>query len=148
MIIRVTEGTLPQAGAIHAEAWQASHRAFCAAEFVALHTAARQEEYLRGKMAAGAEVYMLIEGEPVGVVSVTGDLIEDLYVLPGKQNRGYGTRLLRYAMERCAGTPTLWILENNTDAERLYRRNGFAPTGRRNGITEKLNEIEFAYRAE
>ena len=72
--------------------------------------------------------------KPVGIVSVTGSLIEDLYVLPDLQNRGYGTELLRFAMRQCKDTPVLWILENNTDAERLYRRMGFQEPGRKTGM--------------
>ena len=85
---------------------------------------------------------MLVEEEPVGVVSVTDSLIEDLYVLPEKQNMGYGTELLQFAVGQCQDTPSLWILENNVNAERLYRRMGFAKTGRTNAITDKLEEIE------
>ena len=79
----------------------------------------------------------------MGIVSVTGSLIEDLYILPDRQNRGYGTKLLQYAIGQCADTPVLWILENNQGAERLYRRMGFQETGRRNPITKGLDEIEF-----
>ena len=42
-----------------------------------------------------------------------------------------------------AGIPSLWILENNHDVERLYLRQGFVPTGNRNHITGKLDEVEF-----
>lgn len=143
MIVTVDASNIEQAAAVHAASWQASHRAFCSPEFVALHTAARQQAYLQEKMARGSRVYLLIEGSPVGVVSVSGSLIEDLYILPEKQNRGFGSRLLRFAMDACAGTPTLWILENNRGAERLYRRMGFRETGRRNAITDGLDEIEF-----
>ena len=87
---------------------------------------------------------MLVEDVPVGVVSVTGSLIEDLYILPEHQNRGYGSILLKYAVSRCSGTPTLWILENNVNAKRLYCRMGFRETGNRNNITDGLDEIEFA----
>lgn len=86
---------------------------------------------------------MLVEETPIGIVSVTGNLIEDLYVLPDKQNRGYGTKLLQYAIEKATDIPTLWILENNIHAERLYRRMGFRPTGRIHSITDGLKEIEF-----
>ena len=86
---------------------------------------------------------MLTEHKPVGIVSVTGNLIEDLYVLPEYQNQGYGTRLLHYAMKQCRGGPVLWILENNKGAEKLYRREGFTETGNRNNITDGLDEIEF-----
>ena len=144
MIIPVDESHLFQAAEVHSVSWKDSHRAFCTPAFVELHTPERQREYLRETMARGSRLYMLVEGEPLGIVSVTGDLIEDLYVLPEKQNRGYGTKLLRYAKEQCTGTPTLWILENNANAERLYRRMGFQPSGRRHSVPNGLDEVEFA----
>ena len=64
--------------------------------------------------------------------------------MPALQNRGYGTRLLRFAMARCQGTPTLWILENNRNAARLYRRLGFRETGGRHAVAQGLDEVEFA----
>ena len=143
-IVPVGPGDIADAGRVHAEAWQESHRSFCSEAFVALHTAQRQAQYLSDKLAHGAQLYLLkLDGRAVGVVSVTGSLIEDLYILPGCQNQGLGTALLRYAVSRCKGRPTLWILENNAGAERLYRREGFVPTGRRNNITDGLDAVEF-----
>ena len=89
---------------------------------------------------------MLIEdNEPTGIVSVKDSLIEDLYILPQKQRMGYGTKLLQFAMEHCTDNPTLWILENNSNAKRLYHKMGFQETGRINMITDELNEIELSY---
>ena len=143
MIVIVDESSLPEAALIHSVSWQDSHRSFCSPDFVALHTPERQREYLREKMDRGSAVYMLIKDRPVGVVSVTGSLIEDLYILPELQNKGYGTELLQFAVSLCPDTPTLWILENNVNAARLYRRMGFKETGKVNAITDKLAEIEF-----
>ncbi len=146
-IARASAQDLAEAGRVHAEAWQNSHRSFCAPDFVALHTPERQARVLADKVAKGSRLYLLwVDGAAVGVVTVTGSLIEDLYILPAFQNRGLGTALLRYAVGACAGTPTLWILENNAGAERLYRREGFAPTGRKSAITEELAEVEFELR--
>ena len=144
MIISVDQTNLLQAATIHSISWKESHRAFCASDFIELHTPDRQREYLKSKMNNGTKIYMLVEEEPIGIVSVTNGLIEDLYVLPDMQNMGYGTKLLQYAIEQCTDTPTLWILENNTGAERLYRRMGFMKTGRKNSITSGLDELEFA----
>ena len=145
MIIKtVDETTLFQAATIHSISWKESHRAFCTIDFIEKHTPEHQRDYLYNKMSAGTRVYMLEDEEPVGIVSVTDNLIEDLYVLPEKQNKGYGTKLLLYALKQCKGIPTLWILENNVNAERLYRRMGFKKTGRRNSITDKIDEIEFS----
>lgn len=95
-------------------------------------------------MRNGTKVYMLVDEKPVGIVSVTDSMIEDLYVLPDMQSMGYGTKLLQYALSQCTDIPTLWILENNKNAEELYRRIGFKETGRRNSVTDGLDEIEFA----
>ena len=143
MITPVDKTNIMQAAAIHAISWQASHRAFCAPDFVEKHTPERQLEYLQSKMKNGSKVYMLVDEKPVGIVSVTGSLIEDLYVLPDMQNMGYGSKLLQYAIGQCTDTPTLWILENNTRAEKFYRRMGFKKTGRKNSITDDLDEIEY-----
>lgn len=142
MIVPVDQENLKEAATVHSLAWQESHRSFCTPEFVNLHTPERQEGYLKSKMETGSKVYLLLEDKPVAIVSVTGSLIEDLYVLPEKQNQGYGTKLLLFAMEKCTGTPTLWILENNLGAKRLYERMGFSVTGKRNNITDGLDEIE------
>ena len=142
MIVKVDTTNLSQAAVIHSVSWKDSHRSFCTPDFVELHSPERQYNYILEKMNGGSRFYMLVEGEPVGVVSVTDSLIEDLYILPDKQNMGYGSKLLEFAMEQCSGTPTLWILENNTGAGRLYHRFGFKETGRSNAITDKLDEIE------
>ncbi|MBE7008511.1 MAG: GNAT family N-acetyltransferase [Ruminococcaceae bacterium] len=141
-MVEVDINNISAAGAVHAAAWQASHRSFCAPDFVAAHTPERQTGYLREKMEKGSRFYLLLVEKPVALVSVTGSLIEDLYVLPERQRMGYGTKLLRHAIKQCDGTPTLWILENNTGAARLYERMGFAPTG---GRTDggKLAELEY-----
>ena len=131
-ILPVTEDAdLRRAAEVHSLSWQDSHRSFCPAEYTAAHTPERQYRYLADRAVSGSRIYLLLRAEsPVGVVTVTKNVIADLYVLPEEQNKGYGTRLLRYAMEQSEGSPTLWILENNAGAERLYRREGFLPTGR------------------
>ena len=143
MIVPVDQSNLYQAAEIHSVSWQDSHRSFCSADFIALHTPEHQQEYLSEKISRGSRVFMLVDGEPAAVVSVTCSLIEDLYVLPCRQNKGYGTLLLEYAVRQCTGTPTLWILENNKGAERLYRRIGFRKTGMVHAVTDGLDEIEF-----
>lgn len=143
MIVPVDQTNLSAAAVLHSAAWQAAHRPFCTAEFVAEHTPARQEAYLKEKIARGSRFFLLTENSPIGIVSITGGLIEDLYILPEAQCKGYGTMLLSYAISQCNDTPTLWILENNAGAERLYRKLGFRPTGRRN-CAGTLAEVEFA----
>ena len=147
VIIPVDETNLFQAAVIHSISWKESHRAFCAPDFIEMHTAERQQEYLRNKINHGTKLYMLVDEKPAGIVSVTDSLIEDLYVLPDMQNKGCGTKLLRYAVSQCKDTPTLRILENNIKAKRLYLRMGFSETGKRHSIKNGLDEIEFALKS-
>ena len=144
MILQVNEQNIIGAATIHSISWKDSHKAFCAPDFIEIHTPERQMKYMQDKMSKGTKFFMLVDEEPVGIVSVTDSLIEDLYVLPQKQKMGYGTQLLQFAISQCTDTPSLWILENNVKAERLYYRMGFTKTGRINSIANGLDEIEFA----
>ena len=141
MIVPVDETNIAAAGAVHAASWRESH-SFCTPEFVAAHTAETQTEYLRREMDAGKELFLLLDPEPVGVVSVQEDLIENLYVLPEKQGRGYGSALLDLAAARCKGAPRLWVLNINEKARRFYEARGFRETGERRELNNGLAELE------
>ena len=143
--VEVTERNIADAGRIHSESWKESHRSFCSAEFVEKHTPIAQAEYLRREIDAGKSVYMLIDDYPVGIVSVHGGLIENLYVLPSEQCKGYGTQLLKFAIQKCQSTPKLWILNINEGAYWLYTKNGFKETGNRKQLNKNLYEMELAY---
>ncbi len=146
MIKPVTQSDMMQAAIIHSESWIESHRSVCSAEFIALHTPKRQKSYLESEIAKGAQLYMLTDEKPVGIVSIHGSLIENLYVLPSEQNRGYGTQLLAFAVGKCTGSPLLWILSTNDGAKRLYERNGFQPTGNIVNHTGGVYELEYCLR--
>ncbi|MCR5671246.1 MAG: GNAT family N-acetyltransferase [Butyrivibrio sp.] len=147
-IVPVTDKNIHEAARIHSISWQESHRSFCDADFIEIHSIEHQQKYIAEKIAKGIEFFILCDKDPVAVISIDGGLIEDLYVLPECQNKGYGTKLLDHALsliQERGLQPSLWILENNHGAERLYLRKGFVPSGKRNQITDKLDEIEFLY---
>lgn len=141
MIVPVDETNIAAAGAVHAASWRESH-SFCTPGFVAAHTAETQTEYLRREMDKGKELFLLLDPEPVGVVSVQEDLIENLYVLPEKQGRGYGTVLVDFAAARCLVAPRLWVLNINEKARRFYEARGFRETGERRELNHGLAELE------
>lgn len=142
-IIAVGKENISEAARVHSISWIDSHKSFCEKNFVEKHTPEHQIEYISNKMKSGTEFYMLVDEETVGVVSVTGNLIEDLYVIPLKQRMGYGTKLLQFAVKKCSGTPSLWILENNKRAEQFYCSNGFKKSGRVHSVTNGIDEVEF-----
>jgi len=96
-------------------------------------------------MQAGKEIYMLVENIPVGIVSVCGNLIENLYVLPNEQHRGYGTQFLLFAIRKCPEIPTLWILSNNQKTYSLYFKHGFRKTGNQHKLSECICEYEMNF---
>ena len=146
VIVDVTKENVTSAGEIHSLSWKKSHEAFCSKEFIEKHTAERQTDYLRQKMSKGSNIYMLIDDElPVAIISITGSLIEDLYVRPDCQQKGYGTTLLNSSLSKCCATPVLWILENNSAAQRFYEKNGFLLTGKRKKVTSGLEELEMTF---
>lgn len=146
MIIKVDDSNLMRAAEVHSAAWQQSHKDFCSLDFVLQHTPSRQAEYLKKVMQNGADVYILfIENKAVGIVSICQNIIENLYVMPEEQNKGYGTKLLNFAVSECFSDPTLWILSNNPGAQRLYARNGFQLTGNKKRLRDDLYEVEMRF---
>lgn len=148
MIKLVTQSDLMQAAMVHSESWKESHRNICSAAFIESHTPERQKNYLASEIAKGAQLYMLIDRKPVGIVSVYGNLIENLYVLPSEQNKGYGTQLLTFAVGKCTGAPVLWVLSTNDRARRFYERNGFRQTGNIVQHAGGVSELEFSLNRE
>lgn len=144
MIVKVNDENLQTAAEIYAESWQNSHSTLYNETFVKRHTAARQKAYLEKAMQGGKQLYMLVKESPVGIVSVKRCLIEDLYVLPAEQNKGYGTELLHFAINKCNGSPNLWVIDNNKKAQSLYRKCGFHMTGKKLSFSDLLTELEMA----
>lgn len=145
LIIEVDESMLLPAAKIHSEAWIKSHEAFCSERFVRKHTVDAQKKYLRNEIDNGKHLYMLVKDTPKGIVSVKGNLIENLYVLPAEQYKGYGTELLLFAITKCSGSACLWILDNNKKAFSLYTKYGFRVTGNKHQLTDTLSEIEMLH---
>lgn len=129
------------AAEIHAISWRESHKNICSEEFVAAHTSGRQATYLQGELDKGKHLFLLIAHEPVGLVSVNGSLIENLYVHPSHWGKGYGTALLNFAEKHCK-TPHLWVLSSNQRARRFYENRGYQWSGREKILSKTLRELE------
>ncbi len=144
MIIKITEDNIFEAAVIHSVSLQYSNRVFYSTEFIPKHDDIEfQADCLLSKIKNGTDLYMLIVlDKAVGIVSVTNNLIDDLYVLPEEQNKGYGSILLKHALSCIEGDAFLWTLENNNDAKKLYQQEGFKTTGKINHLGN-LNEIEY-----
>lgn len=141
-ITEVNESNISIAGKIHSESWKYSHKSFCSERFVEKHTPAAQTDYLRNEIKLGKRLFMLSDDVHVGIVSVFKNVIENLYVLPAYHKRGYGKKLLDYAISLCSETPRLWVLNVNKNALAFYLKNGFRDTGNKKHLMTGVYEIE------
>lgn len=71
--------------------------------------------------------YVYDDGTVKGFVCVEAAEIKKLFVEPVLQNKGIGSKLLQFAVEK--GADYLWALEKNTAAIKFYKRYGFRLTG-------------------
>lgn len=93
------------------------------------------DEYCEGSQALRCS-YVYDDGVVKGVIRVSGNEIEKLFVEPQFQGQGIGAKLLRYAVGEL-NADELWALEYNTRGISFYQRHGFELTG------EKIIEDEW-----
>jgi len=67
-------------------------------------------------------------GQAVGIISVSHDYIEGLFVLPKHWNKGIGSELLKYVLY-IKKELRLQVYESNINAINFYRKHGFKITG-------------------
>ena len=72
-------------------------------------------------------VYLLIsdEGIPAGTVTLTGNEIDRLFVLPSFQHRGYGRALIDMAEEKISSAYDVIILHASLPAKSIYLKRGY-----------------------
>jgi GNAT superfamily N-acetyltransferase len=67
------------------------------------------------------------DGRIVAMMVLGAASLDHLYVAPGHQGRGLGTRLLELAREQRPAGIGLWAFQRNGPARDFYERRGFVP---------------------
>jgi GNAT superfamily N-acetyltransferase len=92
------------------------------------------------------------DGEPIGSVSVGGDFLRTLYVLPAHWRTGIGTALHDHALERLRARgcrrAKLWTLEENWNARRYYEKRDWTLTEETRVVPFEPNPIDVQYAKE
>jgi len=84
------------------------------------------EQHFRTRIAPHDELYVADDGEqPVAVLALKDDEVDQLYVDPPAQRRGIGTRLLEHAKASRPAGLRLVTLQRNRAARTLYERHCF-----------------------
>ncbi|QIS04548.1 GNAT family N-acetyltransferase [Nocardia brasiliensis] len=114
--------------------------------------ARRTEIEWRHKLSVQAVFATARDGKAVGIAggrlepdAETPTLVS-LWVAPDARGLGVGDELVRTVLEWARGEGhrriTLWVLDSNAPAERLYRRHGFQRTGQRRAMPRDATMIE------
>ena len=88
------------------------------------------DEKIISDICAG-KVYVLMtdEGVSAGTVTVNGDDIGRLFVLPEYQGRGFGSELLRFAEDIVFSVYNEAVLDSSLPAKPIYLKKGYAFSG-------------------
>ncbi len=83
----------------------------------------------------------------IGFLALRAGWIDQLYVAPGQQGRGIGSRLIALAK---AASPVLqlWTFQRNAGARRFYEHHGFVAVETRDGSDNEEQEPDIRYRWE
>ncbi len=89
--------------------------------FLAHHS----RENISADIEAGRVSLAVSDGKAVGTVTVIGDSINRLFVLPDEQGKGFGGELLRFAEAEIAGSYGTARLDSSLPAKQIYLRKGY-----------------------
>jgi GNAT superfamily N-acetyltransferase len=94
-----------------------------------VHPEAEVRAWIAGTVIARRETWLAQAGEqPVALMVLSGDELDQLYVDPGHQGHGHGAALLALA-QALRDDLELWTFVANAGARRFYARHGFTADG-------------------
>jgi ribosomal protein S18 acetylase RimI-like enzyme len=81
----------------------------------------------------------------VGFITLLGEEVEQLYVLPGNYRRGIGKTLLNMAKTRRPSRLYLYTFQRNTSARAFYETQGFRIVDMSDGTRNEETEPDIRY---
>lgn len=93
-----------------------------AVEFFLAH---HSREHISADIEAGRVSLAVSDGRAVGTVTVSGDSINRLFVLPDEQGNGFGGELLRFAEAEIAKSYGTARLDSSLPAKQIYLKKGY-----------------------
>lgn len=125
--------------------WLASFRATYT--FPIVHTDDQVERWIRDVVIARQETWVAAaRGEaPVGLLSLDGEMLDQLYVRPGWTGQGIGSELVRFAKERRPDGLALYTFQVNSGARRFYERHRFVAVSFGDGSANDEGQPDVRY---
>ncbi|NLW43355.1 MAG: GNAT family N-acetyltransferase [Tissierellia bacterium] len=158
-IRKITKEDAAKASRIYALSWKIAYRNIVPQNYLDSLSLDRWTPFLKDSLFDG---YVLIEdGEYIATTSISpareeemqgwGEIIS-LYVLPEYFYKGYGKKLLEFAVSELKSQgfndTFLWVLEENRQGRDFYERNNFIPNGDKTIIKidgKELVEMRYVY---
>jgi GNAT superfamily N-acetyltransferase len=110
-----------------------------------LHTDAETQQWI-ARLIHDAEVWVAeLEGRIAGLMVLDGEHLDQLYVAPGAQGGGVGSRLVELAKLRSPRRLLLWAFQRNQRARAFYERRGFVTVELTNGSANEEREPDVLY---
>ncbi len=109
-----------------------------------LHTPAEDRAYFRDRVFTRCEVWGAVDGEIIGFIAFREGWVDQLYILPGRQGRGWGSALLQVA-KTASACLQLWTFQRNAPARRFYEKQGFAAIETTDGRGNDEREPDMLY---
>lgn len=114
-----------------------------------LHTPDEDQAFVRDGLFARCAVFAVEHGGHLaGFAALDGASIEQFYLRPHLQRRGFGSALLKH-LKQGRKRLELWTFQENAGARAFYRRNGFEEVEHTDGAEteEKAPDVRMVWRA-
>ena len=85
MILNISPSFLDEAAEIYSISWMDSHKNVCSSVFLSEHTPSFMKRKIEREIESGWEYYISLSPFPSGIVSIKGNEISSLYVLPSME---------------------------------------------------------------
>ena len=136
-----------EAGAI-ADVYLASFAATY--RFPLAHTDDQVRRWIAEYLVLNREMWVATDpgGSLVGLMALTADQLDQLYLAPGWAGRGIGSRLVDLAKRRRPDGLDLFTFQVNANARRFYERHGFIQiwTGDGSDNDEGQPDVRYSWR--
>lgn len=110
-----------------------------------LHTPEEDRNYYRQCIFPACSIWGAVEGATIkGFIAFHRDWIDQFYVLPAAQGRGFGTALVEIAKAENSRL-YLWTFQRNLLARRFYEARGFLLVEETNGSHNEEGEPDALY---
>jgi GNAT superfamily N-acetyltransferase len=91
-----------------------------------IHTDDEIRRWVAEHLMKACEVWIALSGrKTIAMMALEGDLLDQLYVAPGRQSRGVGAMMLKLAKVLSPARLRLFTFLSNAPARRFYEAHGF-----------------------